>query len=160
MHDLGKQDFFLSVEIADLKKDLFFLVVNINRISFSNYENPVNISIFIANLHNLLTSSDFFVDDLTLENIENKLIQKNKLESLEYFELEANIDDFENSALRNHDHIFFFYKVPSHLLITQNNLSKDIKRGNYEIKKNTACLTLTQYSDLLFVCRPYGQKFG
>lgn len=118
MHDLGKQNFYFSVEIADLKKDLFFLVVNINRISFSNYENPVNFSIFIDSLHNLLTSSEFFMDDLTLENIENKLIQMNKLESLEYFELEANIDDFENSALRTPDHIFFFYKVPNHPFYT------------------------------------------
>lgn len=118
MHDLGKQNFYFSVEIADLKKDLFFLVVNINRISFSNYENPVNISIFIDSLHNLLTSSEFLIGDLTLENIENKLIQMNTIESLGYFELEANIDDFENSALRSYDHIFFFYKVPNHPFYT------------------------------------------
>ncbi|KRJ96151.1 hypothetical protein [Acinetobacter baumannii] len=47
MKELGKKEFFFSIEKYEPKNDLFLLVVNINGTSFSNYETPINLPILI-----------------------------------------------------------------------------------------------------------------
>ena len=114
MHDIGKKDFYFSIEEKNSKEGLFFLTVNINGTSFSDYENPIEISHFMESLDKLLNTSEYLIDGLDKKNIEEKLIKINIFESIEYFELEQNITDFENSAVRSSDKVFFFYKVPNH----------------------------------------------
>jgi len=56
MKELGKKEFFFSIEKYDPENDLFLLVVNINGTSFSNYETPINLSVLINDLNLLLTN--------------------------------------------------------------------------------------------------------
>jgi len=114
MHDIGTKDFYFSIKEKNAEEDLFFLTVNINGTSFSDYENPIAISQLIESIDKLLNNSSYFIDGLDNDNIEEKLRIINKFNCLEYLELEQNITDFENSAVRSKDKVFFFYKLPDH----------------------------------------------
>ncbi|MFH7766307.1 hypothetical protein [Acinetobacter sp. BSP-28] len=126
MHDIGKKDFYFSIEEKNSKEGLFFLTVNINGTSFSDYENPIEIYHFMESLDELLNTSTYFIDGLDNDNIEEKLIEIKNLKTIEYLELEKNITAFENSAVRSKNKVFFFYKIPNHPFYEPN---LDIKIG-------------------------------
>lgn len=114
MKELGKKEFFFSIEKYEPKNDLFLLVVNINGTSFSNYETPINLPILINDLNLLLYTNQREIDYLQVDTVNGNIELIKKLINLEYLELENNIYDFQNSTVRNGHEVFFFFKVPNH----------------------------------------------
>lgn len=113
MKELGKKEFFFSIEKYDPENDLFLLVVNINGTSFSNYETPINLSVLINDLNLLLNTNQREIDYLQINTIDEKIDLIENLINLEYLELENNIYEFQNSTVRNCHEIFFFLKIPN-----------------------------------------------
>lgn len=111
MKELGKKEFFFSIEKYEPKNDLFLLVVNINGTSFSNYETPINLTVLINDLNLLLYTNQREIDYLQVDNVNENIELIKKLINLE---LENNIYDFQNSTVRNVHEVFFFFKVPNH----------------------------------------------
>ncbi|MEQ1067457.1 hypothetical protein ABLB96_09590 [Acinetobacter sp. XH1741] len=114
MKDLGKKEFFFSIEKYDPKNDLFLLVVHINGTSFSNYETPIDLSVLINDLKLLLYTNQREIDYLQVDTIVENIELIKKLINLEYLEVENNIYEFQNSTVRNCHEVFFFFKIPHH----------------------------------------------
>lgn len=124
MKDLGKKEFYFSIEKYRPENNLFLLVVTINGTSFSNYETPIDLSFLINDLKLLLYTNQREIDYLQADTVDENFELIKKLINLEYLEVENNIYEFQNSTVRSCHEVFFFLKIPNQPFYVNPSLTK------------------------------------
>lgn len=124
--EIGTKEFSFTILNINPQKNLVFLTMNINGISFGTLDSPTYMPSFIGALRAVLQSPFHKNYNLTTENfLENLYINHNFINHY-HLTLAETFDDFSKIGVRNQESIFFLFKLHENPFFTYPKLSENI----------------------------------